>query len=141
MTGGAGRGTPTAFTPGDRVLPRPPADKPAGTPAKGEPVLGAGGFAADRQTQMTPDGNTGPDSTLHYVSVFNPDVLPFKRMSAMDLVTNDYTLKVGHTARVDVPVGGTTDKTRDRFWGSVLVNLKPGTDVPLPSVAPDMRIL
>src|SRR4029077_19169587 len=109
-----------AFAAGDKVLPRPPAEKPGPTPDKGEPVLGSGGFAADRQTTMTPDGNTGPDATLHYVSVFNPDVLPFKRMSALDGVADDYTLNIAHSALVELTVGGTTDKSRDRFWGSVL---------------------
>jgi len=141
MIGDGGSGNPAAFTAGDKVLPRPPADKPSATPPKGEPVLGTGGFAADRQTSMTPDGNTGPDATLHYVSVFNPDVLPFKRMSALEGIGDDYTLKIAHTALVEVTVGGTTDKSRDRFWGSVLLQLAPGVDVPLPSVAPDMRIL
>jgi len=144
MIGGTGSGNPAAFTAGDKVLPRPPVDKP--TPPdkskdQAEPVLGAGGFAADRQTTMTPDGKTGPDSTLHYVSVFNPDVLPFKRMSALDTAGADYQLRIAHTALVEVPVGGITDKTRDRFWGSVLLQLAPGEDVALPSVAPDMRLL
>ena len=140
---GASTGTtpPTAFAAGDKVVMKPPIDQPA-DPKSGEPVLGQqGGFAADRSTEMKPDSNTGPDAPLHYVSVFNPDVLPFKRMSAMDAVGDDYTLKVGHTALVELPVGGTTDKSRDRFWGSVLVKLAPGAEVPLPSVAPDMRIL
>ncbi|HET7499509.1 MAG TPA: hypothetical protein VFK02_00845, partial [Kofleriaceae bacterium] len=141
MIGGGGSGNPAAFAAGDKVLPRPPADRPTTTAAKGEPVLGTGGFAVDRQTSMTPDGNTGPDATLHYVSVFNPDVLPFKRMSALDGVADDYTLRVAHTALAELTVGGATDKTRDRFWGSVLIQLAPGADVPLPSVAPDMRIL
>jgi hypothetical protein len=140
MIGGTGSGNPAAFTAGDKVLPRPTVDRPAGHPTD-EPVLGNGGFAADRRTTMTPDGNTGPDATLHYVSVFNPDVLPFKRMSALDGVADDYTLQIAHTALVELPVGGATDKTRDPFWGSVLLHLQPGQDVPLPSVAPDMRIL
>jgi transglutaminase-like putative cysteine protease len=139
--GATGSGNPAAFAAGDKVLPKPIVDRPSGSPAKDEPVLGSGGFAADRQTSMTPDGNTGPDATLHYASVFNPDVLPFKRMSALDGAAEDYTLRIAHTELVDVPVGGTTDKTRDRFWGSVLIQLKPGVDVALPSVAPDMRIL
>jgi hypothetical protein len=140
MIGGGGSGNPAAFAAGDKVLPKPPIDRP-GTPGKSEPVLGTGGFAADRQTSMTPDNNTERDDTLHYVSVFNPDVLPFKRMSALDAVAADFTLAIARTALVELPVGGTTDKTRDRFWGSVLVKLAPGVDVPLPSVAPDMRIL
>jgi transglutaminase-like putative cysteine protease len=140
MIGGSGSAVPAAFTAGDKVLPKPPADRPGSKPDQ-EPVLGAGGFAADRRTTMTPDGNTGPDATLHYVSVFNPDVLPFKRMSALDAVDPDYTLKIAHSALSELPVGGTTDKSRDPFWGSVLIHLAPGQDVPLPSVAPDMRIL
>jgi hypothetical protein len=142
VIGGGGSGNPAAFAAGDKVLPRPPADKPSSAPAKDEPVLGTTSFAADRQTTMKPDGNTGPDATLHYVSVFNPDVLPFKRMSALDGVGDDYTLKIAHTALVELAVGGTTNnQARDRFWGSVLVQLAPGADVALPSVAPDMRIL
>jgi len=140
MIGGTGSGNPAAFTAGDKVLPKPAVDRPAGHPTD-EPVLGNGGFAADRRTTMTPDGNTGPEATLHYVSVFNPDVLPFKRMSALDGVADDYTLQIAHTALVELPVGGATDKTRDPFWGSVLLHLQPGQDVPLPSVAPDMHIL
>ena len=141
VIGSTGSGNPAAFAAGDKVLPKPPTDKPSATPPKGEPVLGGGGFAADRQTSMTPDGNTGPDATLHYVSVFNPDVLPFKRMSSLDGIADDYTLKIAHTALVELTVGGVTDKSRDRFWGSVLLQLSPGADVALPSVAPDMRIL
>jgi hypothetical protein len=140
MIGGTGSGNPAAFTAGDKVLPRPALDRPTGRPAD-EPVLGDPGFAADRRTTMTPDGNTGPDATLHYVSVFNPDVLPFKRMSALDGVSDDYTLKIANTALHELQVGGTTEKTRDPFWGSVLLHLQPGQEVPLPSVAPDMRIL
>ena len=140
VIGGGGSGNPAAFAAGDKVLPKPPVDRAAAA-GSGEPVLGGGGFAADRQTSMSPDSNTGPDATLHYVSVFNPDVLPFKRMSALDAIGDDYTLGLAHPALAEVPVGGATDKTRDRFWGSVLLQLAPGKDVPLPSVAPDMRIL
>jgi len=141
MIGGTGSGNPAAFAAGDKVLPKPPTESPATSPAKGEPVLGTAGFAADRQTSMTPDSKTGSDATLHYVSVFNPDVLPFKRMSALDGIDDDYTLKIAHNVVTELAVGGTTDKSRDRFWGSVLLQLAPGKDVALPSVAPDMRIL
>jgi hypothetical protein len=134
-------GMPAAIRAGDKIIPKPALTDPDKAP-KDEPVLGTNGFAADRQTQLRPDDNTGPDSTLHYASVFNPDVLPFKRMSAFDTVAPDYVLKVAKTALSEVPVGGTTDPaTRDYFRASVLIQLVPGKDVPLPSVAPDMRIL
>ena len=143
--GSAGKGSganPRAFTAGDKVLPQPAMEaKPGEDNPKGEPVLGSHGFAADRTTRMKADYSTESDPTLHYASVFNPDVLPFKRMSALDGVGDDYTLGIAHAVVTEVAVGGTTDKTRDRFWGSMLIDLAPGTDVPLPSVAPDMRIL
>ena len=138
--GGSGDGaTPAAITAGDKVLPEPRLDA---TDPLGQPVLGSGGFAADRDTSMRPDENTQSDSTLHYVSVFNPAVLPFKRMSAMDQIGDDFTLHVESRDLAALAVGGTTDpRTRDRFWGDVEVALRPGSWVPLPSVAPDMRIL
>jgi hypothetical protein len=139
-------GNPTAIVSGDKVLAKPPLDarpspsSSSSTPAN--PVLGTKDFSADRATTMRPDENTGPDGTLHYVSVFNPDVLPFKRMSAFDLTDDAFTLHVARPALAEVPVGGTPDpSTRDRFWGDVDIQLSPGVDVPLPSVAPDMRIL
>jgi hypothetical protein len=139
--GGSNGGMPAAIKAGDKIIPKPALTDPDKAP-KDEPVLGAGGFGADRDTQMKPDDQTGPDDTLRYVSVFNPDVLPFKRMSAFEAVADDYLLKVGRTALVEVPVGGVTDNTkRDYFRASVLLKLEPGKDVPLPSVAPDMRIL
>lgn len=107
-----------------------------------QPVLGTTDFSADRETSMKPDRNTGPDGTLHYVSVFNPDVLPWKRMSALNEVGEDFTLRVHRGATTELSVGGTPDpKSRDSFWGDVMVELRPGLEVALPSVAPDMRIL
>src|SRR5262249_1433030 len=107
------------------------------------PVLGRGGFGADRDTSTKPDEATGSDGTLHYISVFNPDVLPFKRMTALDSVRDDYTMQVADATETDLPIGGQakTDPARDRFWGDVEVDLEPGKEAPLPSVAPDMRIL
>ena len=136
---------PQAITAGDKVLPKPSlGDQRAGTPpaSPDQPVLGTKDFGADRDTTMKPDENTSSDGTLHYVSVFNPDVLPFKRMSAFDSTDEAFTLHTSRAVLTELRVGGTTDpKTRDRFWGDVMVKLEPGTDVPLPSVAPDMRIL
>ncbi len=132
-----GDNNPAAIAAGDKVLPAPPLDdKPAG-----EPVLGTQDFGADRATESPPDRSTSSDGTLRYASVFNPDVLPFKRMSSLDGVRDDYTLIIERRGQTEVPVGGTTDKSRDRFWGSMPIRLTPGVEIPLPSVAPDMRIL
>jgi transglutaminase-like putative cysteine protease len=139
IVGDTRAGNPAAFQAGNKLL-----SEPSGAARPGEPVFGKGGLAADRQTAMTPDTQTGSDGTLHYVSVFNPDVIPFKRMSVFDRVTDaqSYQLVVASGPEAPVPVGGASDdRTRDRFWGSVLLELAPGQAAPLPSVAPDMRIL
>jgi hypothetical protein len=102
---------PAAFASGDKLLPEPDVEQPAGR----EPVLGTDGFAADRQTETRPDRETGSDGTLRYASVFNPDVLPFKRMSALDSVATDYTLGIARASLTELTVGGTTDAARDRF--------------------------
>lgn len=128
---------PDAFAAGDKMLAEPEMSKRTA----GEPVFGRDGFATDRMTEERPDYSTGSDGTLHYVSVFNPDVMPFKRMSSLDGVASDYRAILRDQATRDLPVGGATDHTRDRFWGSLVVELAPGKQVAIPSVAPDMRIL
>ncbi|MEZ4359719.1 MAG: transglutaminase domain-containing protein [Kofleriaceae bacterium] len=134
-----GDDNPAAMAAGDKVLPAPSLDK---APRRDdEPVLGTRDFGADRDTSAQLDRDTDADGTLHYASVFNPDVLPFKRMSALDAVQPSYTLVVARGDQTDLPVGGGTDPSRDRFWGSMLIRLSPGAEIALPSVAPDMRIL
>jgi len=129
---------PSAFASGSKILPKPSKDATKGS---GEPVLGRGGVAADRDTQTRPDYQTGTDQTLQYVTVFNPSVIPFKRMSALDRVRKDYTLYTESRVRSRVRVGGKRSAGRDLFWGSVVIQLKTGDDIAIPSVAPDMRIL
>ncbi len=128
---------PSAFKRGDKIIPEPPDAKKS----PDEPVHGRGGFAADRDTETRPDYHTGQDGTLHYVTVFNPSIIPFKRMSAMDTVRDDYTLLSHDRSLVDVAVGGSQSAGRDLFWGSLVIELKRGVDVPIPSVSPDMRFL
>lgn len=128
---------PEAFASGDKVLPEPelaPKDKE-------EPVFGRDGAVTDRVTEDRPDANTGADDILKYTSVFNPDVMPFKRMSSLDGIEAGYRQTIRDPALIDLPVGGVTDRARDRFWASLMVELHPGAPVAIPSVAPDMRIL
>jgi len=128
---------PSAIGANNKILPEP-SDK---GPTEGEPVLGSSGFAADRDTRWDPDYHTGADGTLHYVAVFNPSILPFKRMSSMDSVSDDYSLFTSRSALQDIPVGGNKRADRDMFWGSLSIELRPGEDVAIPSVSPDMRIM
>lgn len=135
---GEGR-NPSAFAYRNKILPAP---ETGPEPLESEPVHGRGGFAVDRITETKPDKTTTSDDTLQYVEVFNPGVLPFKRMSALDSVRRDYELFVANAdALQDLPVGGAPTPDRDLFWADLVVELSPGRDIPIPSVAPDMRII
>ncbi len=129
---------PTAFVHGQSVVPEPAADQ---TPDPSEPIHGRGGFAADRTTEWRADYQTGPDATLQYVAVFNPSVVPFKRMSALNAIREDFTLYANPSARRELGISAETGQGREQFWGSLMVELQTGVDVPIPSVAPGMRIL
>ena len=129
---------PAAFADKGKILAEP---ERGAEKAPDEPVHGRGGFGADRSTEARPDYHTGADDTLRYVTVFNPSVLPFKRMSALDSAHADYTLYSGTRSLEDLHVGDRRRADRDLFWGSLVVSFRPGVDVPIPSVAPDMRIL
>jgi hypothetical protein len=131
------RTNPAAIRQGEKLLVEP-SKSPGQRP--GEPILGPG-VSPDRDTQATPDYTTRADGTLHYSEVFNPAIVPFKRMSALDAVRSSYSLYVHDPGLTDVPVGGDLTRDRDMFWGSMLIELRPGQAVALPSVAPDMRIL
>lgn len=128
---------PEAFASGDKVLPEPelaPKDP-------SEAVFGRGGSVTDRDTETRPDYQTDAEGTLHYTAVFNPDVMPFKRMSSLDGIDPGYKNVIRDATLRDLPVGGATDRTRDRFWASLMVELTPGAPIAIPSVAPDMRVL
>jgi hypothetical protein len=127
---------PPAIRQGGKLIVEPPKSPEQ---KAGEPVIGP--TSPDRQTSAEPDYRTNADGTLHYSEVFNPSVVPFKRMSALDDVARDYTLSVHDRGTHDLPVGGDLDPERDLFWGSMLIELQPGEDTPIPSVAPDMRFL
>ncbi len=131
---------PTAIASQDKLISKPPTDNNSPT-SKGEPVHGSKDFGADRQTETKPDLITGADNELHYIEVFNPSIVPFKRMSSLDAVREDYTLYASSTALAEIRVGGEARPNHDRFFASILVDLKPGLDIPIPSVSPGMRVL
>ncbi len=134
----AGR-NPAAIGTGEKILPEPPPSEP---PAPEEPVMGRDNFGADRETQLAADANTGADPRLAYVEAFNPSVVPFKRLTSLGAVRDDWTLQVSDEhSQTDLHVGGKPTPGFDRFWGSVMIDLTPGMDLPLPSVSPGMRIL
>ncbi len=103
-----------------------------------------------RSPSFRPDRVTELQGTVGYFVVFTPSIAPFKRVTAYDTVSiaDDGTpvLVIGQSARERVEVLGAdvdppSDRAFDRFWGSVVLDFSEGRVVPLPSVAPEARIL
>jgi len=143
---------PTAFLYEGEVLRAPEggALRPDEARLTATTSLFEGGSALDGGYSYRPDRVTALEGTLGYFSVFNPAITPFKRVLALDRVVEgeDGTpiLVVSDPAARPVPIvgaegGAERGAGRDRFWGSVVVDFSEGARVPLPSVAPDARIL
>lgn len=133
------RENPPAIRQDDKLLVGP---QPSEPPRSEEVRHGDKSPGAERESEARPDYLTQADGTLHYSEVFNPSVVPFKRMSALDAVRDDYTLALSDARPRPLPAAGDTAVDRDLFWGSLVVELPPGgKPVAIPSVAPDMRVL
>jgi len=134
---GAGK-LPPGFNQRGEQLPKPTDGL---NPRPREPTISPMDRRTRRDRKAAPDRDTRHEGTLHYQVVFNPSVVPFKRVSALDAVNDGFVL-VSRTARyVKVPLK-TVKNAPDRtfFWGSVLLRTRRGHRLPLPSVAPDMVI-
>ncbi len=95
-----------------------------------------------RLRQWRPDLQTARTSDqLSYHSSFNPSIAPHKRISSLDQVGEDYTLRLASTELTEVTVGGTAQPDHDLFWGSLMVRFVPNQPIPIPSVSPAARIL
>ena len=111
------------------------------TPRPRERTISQMDRKTQRQRQAAPDRDTKHEGTLHYHAVFNPSVVPFKRVSSLDAVDPLFML-ISRSPRYRTlgitPVRHAPDRTF--FWGSVLLRPRRGQKLPIPSVAPDMEI-
>ena len=88
------------------------------------------------------DRRTGADGKLHYQSVFDPEVVPWKREIAFDRVLPDVTMVQSGAGLAELPPQPLQPQPgRELFWGHLRIELAAGESVPLPSVAPDSRVL
>jgi hypothetical protein len=137
-----------------RAEPEPDAE---GAPEPGEPVYTPqplteviatgpplpGDPPPERRDRVVPDRDTGqPQPGTHpYHEVFDPAIVPHKRMTALDAVADDESLHVFDPTRRPFAESPSHVSTRDVFSGSVALDLQPGRWVPLPSVSAETRIL
>jgi hypothetical protein len=140
--------------PGEQIF-TPQPERPVEVGGSGQPQ-GGGDAPPDRRDAIRSDRDTGPEGPgkRFYHVVFNPDPFPYKRMTALDTVRitpcpdgrpdcDDEVLEVLDRTKYALPVLGAAQKSADRdaFWGSIVIDLEPGRWVPIPSVAPESRIL
>ncbi|MFW5968996.1 MAG: hypothetical protein ACOCV2_15835, partial [Persicimonas sp.] len=126
-------------------------------PGRDEAILGSGG-PVDRGVASEPYGPLSPgegvsrldDRTdrvdnLGYYANFEPSVVPYKRTVVQDTVahtSNGYDFSLSQTDSQAVSVeGGSAASDEEVFWGSFLLRAEAGKRHPIPSVAPDQRIL
>ena len=122
-------------------LPAPSARGPSGTRFSDlGPEMDAD--AIPRPSRMRPDRKTTADRALTYHALFNPTVAPLRRDVAFDRVAPDYELSVASGGRTPIEIKGPQAVPgRELFWGDVVLTSRPNRASPIPSVAPDMRIL
>ena len=150
----SGGDQPDAIVYNGELLPRPMGGGLRGDeqPMRPEPGDGGGQEEAGRRSaSFRPDRVTHLNGTVGYYAVFSPSIAPFKRVTALDRVLlapdGAPVLSVADPHRATItPVGAGAPSpdglARDRFWGSLVLQLPPGGGVvPLPSVSPDSRIL
>lgn len=103
------------------------------------------GVAGRQSSAFRPDRVTDFEGSLGYEPVFTPSIAPFKRVTVLSIVA------VGSDGRTPIllPREGDTQTLsvqrarpdHDLFWGSVVLDFSKGLRVPLPSVAPQSRIV
>lgn len=112
-----------------------PLDDPLAEAAGTDPRVGMGDVArADMRTER--------EGTLEYHTVFDPSVVPFKRNRALNRIDERYQIVLERGPLREIrPVGNQVGPGREVFFANILLRGEPGRAVPIPSVAPDSRIL
>lgn len=88
-----------------------------------------------------PDRDTRRPNLEQYDDPFTPTLTPFKRMLAYDAVREDYSLYVRNTELEEIAVGGAPNEEDDRFFGDMMVALRAGEAVAIPSIGPGARLI
>lgn len=113
-----------------------------GRPSPSQPGDPTPVYAPRATPKVGIDRRTGADGRLHYQSVFDPEIVPFKRELAFDTVRPDVTMAQSGEGQVPLPTGHQEPRAgRELFWGHLRLKIPAGGQVPLPSVAPDSRVL
>jgi hypothetical protein len=93
------------------------------------------------QTTFRPDRDTRRPQVENYDEPFTPTLTPFKRMFAYDAVRDDYNLYVREPEPLQQTIGGEVKDADDRFFGDMVVQLRAGDHVRIPTVGAGARMV
>ena len=97
--------------------------------------------ARTNEDSYHPDRDTSRPNVENYDDPFTPSLTPFKRRHAFDAVRANYALFVRDKKLRPVIVGGKARDGDDRFFGDMMIQLRAGDPVRMPSVGPGSRLL
>jgi hypothetical protein len=84
-----------------------------------------------------PDGDTRQPDGAAYDDPFSPSNAPFKRLTALDVVRDDYTLEVRDPRRVPLATGLPPDRADDTFYSDLVIEIPHAGAVRIPSIGPN----
>ncbi|WP_249755985.1 transglutaminase-like domain-containing protein [Microvenator marinus] len=90
------------------------------------------------------DTRTDRVDELNYFENFDPSIIPFKRVVALNRfrhVRGAYSVELESGRKVQVSSGNLLRDDEEVFWGTFAINALPNQWLPIASVAPDQRIL
>ncbi len=131
---------PAAINTPRGLVSAPDPARPFGT---GDAPYSAAPKADAPSSTFRPDRNTARPDALPYDDPFSPSTAPFKRLSAFDAVDANYTLVVkdAHATPLAISASPPPGSSDEHFYGDMVVDLRAGRRVRIPSVGPGARVL
>ena len=132
---------PAAIETPSGVVRAPDPRKPA---SSADSVYTSGGKSdVAGSATYTPDRDTKRPDVLPYDDPFEPSTAPFKRLVAYDVVDANYTLHVRdtHLEPIVDHASFAPDGGEEQFFADLVVDVRPGSRVRIPSVGPGARVV
>lgn len=90
------------------------------------------------------DTRTDRVDELNYFENFDPSIIPFKRVVALNRFRHargEYSVELESGRKTEVRPDAVLREDEEVFWGTFAINALPNQWLPIASVAPDQRIL
>jgi transglutaminase-like putative cysteine protease len=94
-------------------------------------------YSGEAEGRWIPDRDTRRPDGAAYDDPFSPSNAPFKRLTALDAVRDDYTLEVRDPRRVPLATGLPPDWADDIFYSDLVIEIPHAGRVRIPSIGPN----